>query len=125
MMRRIRQAHLLLGCFFAPLLVFFVATGWYQTFQINRRKDPADAETLISRLIAVHTDQIYPAAFANSWSPTLFRILVVVMSVALILTVALGVYLALRATKQRWIIWISLLLGVLFPVLTLWLGAKR
>jgi hypothetical protein len=124
-MKRIRQIHLYLGCFFAPMLLFYVATGWYQTFQMDRRKSPAEAETLVSRLVAVHTDQIYPASFANSWSPRLFKILVAVMSVALILAVGLGIFLALRAIKSRWLVWLSLVLGVVLPSITLWLGAKR
>ncbi|MBM3845233.1 MAG: hypothetical protein FJ405_02970 [Verrucomicrobia bacterium] len=123
-MRRIRQIHLYLGCFFAPLLLFFVATGWYQTFQADRRKNPAEAETLISKLVAVHTDQIYPAAYANSWSPFLFKVLVAVMSAALIATVILGVVLAFKALKARWIVWVTLGLGVLIPAIALWLGAK-
>lgn len=124
-MRLIRQLHLYLGCFFAPLLIFYVATGWYQTFQTDRRKNPAEAETLVSKLVAVHTDQIYPASFANSWSPLLFKILVVIMSVALLLAVALGVVLAFRVLKRKWIVWASLGMGVAVPVATLWLGAKR
>ena len=124
-MRSIRKLHLFLGCFFAPLLLFYVATGWYQTFQIDRRKSPAEAETLVSRLVAVHTDQIYPASFANSWSPALFKALVVIMSLALIATVLFGVVLAFRSMKRRWIIWCSLFLGVLLPAFTLWLGARR
>lgn len=124
-MRLIRKLHLYLGCFFSPLLVFYVGTGWYQTFQLDRRKSPAEAETLVSRLVAVHTDQIYPASYANSWSPALFRVLVVVMSVALIATVLFGIVIAFRSMKNRWLVWCSLLLGVLLPALTLWLGARR
>ncbi len=124
-MRRIRQLHLYLSCFFTPLLVFYTATGWYMTLQLDRRKDPAEAESLVSKLSAVHTDQIYPAAFANSWSPALFKVLVVVMSIALLISVSLGVYLAFKVVKKRFWVWISLLLGVVLPVVTLWIGAKR
>lgn len=124
-MRRIRQLHLYLSCFFTPLLVFYTATGWYMTLQMDRRKDPAEAESLVRKLAAVHTDQIYPAAFANSWSPALFKVLVVVMSIALLISVGLGVYLAFRVVKHRIWVWISLLLGVILPVITLWIGAKR
>ena len=124
-MRWVRQLHLYLGCFFAPLLVFYTATGWYQTLQIDRRKNPAEAETLASKLVAVHTDQIYPAAFANSWSPALFKVLVVVMSIGLLLSVLLGVYLAFRVVRQRVWVWLSLLLGVALPAIVLWIGAKR
>ncbi|HAM71778.1 MAG TPA: hypothetical protein DCM86_09060 [Verrucomicrobiales bacterium] len=124
-MRLLRQLHLYLGCFFAPMLLFYVGTGWYQTLQMDRRKSPGEAETLVSRLVAVHTDQIYPASYANSWSPQLFRILVVIMSVALILSVALGIVLAFRVMKKKGLVWLSLIMGLVVPALTLWLGAKR
>ena len=36
-MKLIRRIHLYLGCFFTPLLIFYVATGWYQTVNPDRR----------------------------------------------------------------------------------------
>ena len=124
-MKWVRKMHLFLGMVFTPLLLFFVGTGWYQTLQIDRRKSPAEAESLISRLVAVHTDQIYPAASANSWSPLLFKWLVVLMSICLIGSVVLGVYLAFKSLKPRWLCWLSLAIGVIVPMFTLWLGAKK
>ena len=35
-MKQIRRWHLFLSCFFAPMLVFYLATGWYQTLNTNR-----------------------------------------------------------------------------------------
>ena len=59
-MKRLRQAHLFLGVFFTPMLVFFIGTGWYQTVNIERLKSTSEAETLVQKLRVVHTDQIYP-----------------------------------------------------------------
>ena len=124
-MKLLRRLHLYLGCFFAPLLLFYLATGWYQTVTLRRNKAPGEAEDWLSRLRSVHVDQIYPADSADSYSPWLFRALVVIMSVALIATVVLGLILAFRSLRQRWPVWLSLGLGIALPVLCLWLGQRR
>ena len=124
-MKLLRRIHLYLGCFFAPLLIFFIATGWYQTVSIDRRKGLGEAENWIDKLRSVHVDQIYPTESAMGYSPKVFQLLVVVMSLALLLTVILGVVLALKSVRQKWFVWISLALGFLVPALVLWLGQTR
>jgi hypothetical protein len=127
MQRLLRRTHLYLGVFFAPLLIFFTATGWYQTVNIDRLKSPGEAETLAQKLRVVHTDQIYPTEteFSKPSSAKAFQWLVVVMSVALLITTALGLWLAFKTTPKSWPVWISLVLGLLVPVLLLWLGQGR
>ena len=124
-MKLLRRLHLYLGCFFAPLLLFYVLTGWYQTFNPNRNKGVGEGETWIARLRSIHVDQIYPAESAQSFSPTVFRVLVVFMAVAFVVTVVLGIVLAFRTVRPRWPVWAALLLGVLAPVVCLWLGLKK
>ena len=124
-MRLLRRFHLYLGCFFAPMLLFYVSTGWYQSVTLRRNKGVGEAEDWLSKLRSVHVDQIYPAESANSYSPFLFRSLVVVMSIALIATVVLGIILAVRTIRPRWLVWTSLALGIIVPVFMLWLGLKR
>ena len=124
-MKLLRRLHLYLGCFFAPLLLFYVATGWYQTVTVDRRKGLGEAETWIDRLRSVHVDQIYPTDSAMGYSPRLFQILVVLMAVALLVTIALGVILAFRSIRQRWLVWLALGLGIALPALLLWLGQQR
>jgi hypothetical protein len=124
-MKLLRRLHLYLGCFFAPLLLFYVATGWYQSVTLRRNKNVGEAEDWLSRLRSVHVDQIYPAESANSYSPFLFRSLVVVMSIALIATTVLGLILAIRTIRPRSLVWLSLALGVIVPVTMLWLGLKK
>ena len=123
-MKILRRIHLYLGCFFAPLLLFFVCTGWYQIFH-ERKKNPGEGERWVDRLSDVHVDQIFVNETASSFSPKLFQFLVVLMSISLILTVLLGIVLAFRSIRQRWLVWASLGLGVLVPVLFLWLGQRR
>ena len=92
-MKYVRRLHLYLGCFFAPLLLFYLATGWYQTLHPDRRKNPGAEDDWVGRFRSVHVDQFYPSDHANAYSPALFRALVVVMALALIITIALGIFL--------------------------------
>ena len=84
-------------------------------------------ETWTQKLRVVHTDQIYPetGAIRQGGSPKLFQTLVVVMSVALILTTVLGLVLAFRFSRSLWPVVLSLVLGILAPVLVLWAGQHR
>jgi hypothetical protein len=124
-MKFLRRAHLYLGCFFAPLLLFYVATGWYQTVNPDRRKGVSDSLDLVSRLNRVHVEQHYPTSAAAGYSTYAFRLLVVVMSVALIVTVMLGLVLAFRTSRRKWPVWLALFLGFILPVVLLWLGQKQ
>lgn len=125
MPRFLRRAHLYLGVFFTPLLLFFVLTGWHQTVTPDRRKGVSDADDWIGRLDRVHVEQYYPSRTAEGYSTKLFRALVVVMSVALVVTVVLGLFLAFQVLKARWAVWLALVLGFAVPILTLWLGQRR
>lgn len=123
-MRFLRRLHLYLGVFFAPMLLFFVATGWYQTVTVNRAKAGGELGDWRSRLTQVHVEQIYPSEQAESYSPRLFRGLVVAMSVALIVTVLLGVWLAFRSVRHVLPVCLALGLGIAVPVMFLWLGQR-
>jgi hypothetical protein len=124
-MKHIRRWHLYLSCFFAPLLVFYTATGWYQTFNQNRNKAFGERGDWIANLRSVHVDQIYPSEKVERYSPQLFQLLVAVMSICLLATTALGIYLAFRSNRRPWTVCLSLCLGVALPVLLLWLGHKH
>jgi len=99
-MKTLRRVHLYLGCFFAPLLLFYVITGWY-------------------------VEQYYPTQSASGYSTRLFRVFIVIMANALIATVILGIILAFRTSRNKWPVWLSLALGVTLPVILLWLGQKH
>lgn len=124
-MRQLRRFHTYLGVFFAPLLCFFVASGWYQVVDRDRLKDPSEAETVVQKLRVVHTDQIYPKTGARQQaSPTGFRALTVAMSVAILATTLLGVILAFRALRPQWLFWLMLAAGLAVPMLLLWLAPR-
>ncbi len=124
-MKTLRRVHLYLGCFFAPLLLFYVATGWYQTVNPDRRKGVGDSTDLISRLSRVHVEQYYPTESATGYSTFFFRLLIVLMAIALITTVSLGIVLAFRTSRNKLPVWLSLGLGIALPFILLWLGQKH
>jgi len=70
-------------------------------------------------------DQVYPLDSADAFDPALFQYLVVAMSICLIATVLLGVYLAFKTLRSKWLLIVMLLGGVLLPCLLLWLGNIR
>lgn len=126
-MKTLRRLHLYLGCFFAPLLLFYVGTGWYQTVSLRRNKMEGEIGDWRSRLTSIHVDQIFPTESAAGYSPALFRLFVIVMALALIVTVGLGIALALRTTraKGKWPVWFCLVAGTLVPILLLWFGQRH
>jgi cyanate permease len=123
-MKQIRRWHLFLSAFFAPMLLFFVATGWYQTLNQNRNKSVGEQTDLVSRLTSIHVDSVYPDPKVEAYDPRLFQWLVIAMSICLIVTIALGIYLAFTVGRPKWAVWLSLGLGVLLPVALLWLGHR-
>lgn len=125
MMRILRRAHLHLGVFFAPLLLFFVLTGWYQTANPDRRKGTNDSDDWVAHLTRVHVEQYLPSKTAEGYSTKAFTVLVVAMSVALTATTLLGLYLAFRTVKSPWPLLASLALGLIVPTLILLLSRTR
>jgi hypothetical protein len=124
--KAIRKIHLYLSVFFAPLLIFFVATGWYQTVTVQRNKILGEQDTFVSRLTSVHVDQIYPSdGGTGEYSTLLFKTLVVSMSIALLVTIALGIILAFKSTRRLWLVCTCLVFGVFLPVVFLWLGQPK
>lgn len=125
-MRLIRKLHLYLSVFFAPLLIFFIATGWYQTISGERNKVLGEQDTWVSKLTSIHVDQIYPSETGTGeYTTTLFKILVVTMSIALLATIILGMILAFRSTKRAWVVALCFAIGIAVPIAFLWLGQPK
>jgi hypothetical protein len=122
----IRKAHLYLSVFFAPLLIFYIGTGWYQTVRTQRNKLLGEQDTFVSKLTAVHVDQVFPKPeVPGEYSTAAFKALVITMSACLLITIGLGIYLAFRTSRRSWTVSISLLLGLIIPILFLWLGRPK
>ncbi len=115
-----RRLHLYLGCFFAPLLLFFVASGAWQTFMLHRSTKDGTyrAPAPLSRLSSVHMEQRYPHGESVVKHSTLFRWLVLAMSLGLAVSVVLGIAMALKLTRPLWV-WATLGAGTVLPAAVL------
>lgn len=109
------------------MLLFYILTGWMQAVNSDRLKSPADAETFIQKIRTVHVDQVYPGEeeLDKPSSPKAFRVLTVLMCIAASVTIGLGVVLAFKTLKNQWPVWLALLLGIVLPLLLLWMGQGR
>src|SRR5437588_11455275 len=96
----LRQLHRFLGVFFAPLLLLYIATGWWQTVTVNRNKGLGFGKSWIERLSTVHIDQYFPWGMRD-YSTYLFKGLVITMSIGRIFTTLLGLLMAFRCVKNK------------------------
>ncbi len=113
-----RRLHLYLGCFFAPLLLFFTLSGASQTFMLHRtmKNGSYRAPRTLVHLSEVHTRQRLTQGDTPSSTP--FRWLVAAMSSGLAASIFLGVVMALKLERALWV-WTSLAVGALLPLLLL------
>jgi hypothetical protein len=122
----VRRLHLYLSVFFAPLLLVFVITGWAQTMDFDH------SNALLNRLSAVHTRQFFPTtaqrriangSYLGQWNVAKTRMpnepvkwLVAAMSVALLVSISLGLVLAFTMVRNRLPVLVALFLGIAVPV---------
>jgi uncharacterized iron-regulated membrane protein len=113
-MKTIRQLHLYLGCFFAPLLVVFAFTGIAQLYELHEsRKDGSyAAPQWLQQAASFHKH----ATLAKAKPSTVMRVLVTAMSLALVATMALGVVLAFKFGRSAALVGGALGLGVVLPL---------
>ncbi len=121
--KAMRNAHLYLGCFFAPLLIFYVITGGIQTFNLHEESKENNYEPpqIIKSLSQVHKDQRWTDSQRRPQPSQKFRYLVLLMSVGLLVTTILGILMAFKYTSP-WLVWACLGLGFLAPSLLLWMA---
>jgi hypothetical protein len=146
MLKNIRQLHLYLGTFFAPLIIFFASTGAAQTFGLHENGNGI-ATQWIAKFAQVHIHQRFgapprraekPPALNNQQAapPALsaspqgarppraksspaFKILVLLMALGLIMTTILGIIMAFKYNRDKRLIWGLLIAGALLPILML------
>lgn len=123
-MKLLRRIHLYLGVLYAPMLLFYLGTGWYQTVNPDRLKSVSEAETWVQKSRVIHTDQILPTdrELREPSSPQLFQWLLHGMTVALVGATGVGLVLAFRSVRPQWPVWVALGLGIALPVGALLLG---
>lgn len=138
-MRSLRQWHLYLGLFFAPMLLLFAFSGALQVFRLNEdkgyggpppvwmvwiaaihknqappREKPADQAA--SKPHAPADKQRSPVAKGNSLP---LKILATIMAASLALSTLLGILIALNNRATRWTGIVLLIAGTALPIVLL------
>ena len=135
-----RQIHLLSGTFFAPAIVFFALTGALQTFGLHESPPGSEHQppAWVQRMAQLHKKQnmqLRPPRAASAKekerpqqrgpeqasSSLLLKMFVGLMSIGLIITSALGVYMAFKFGRDRRLVWGLLVAGTVVPVLLIFL----
>lgn len=121
-----RNIHLYLGVFFAPLLMFFLISGSWQTLDMHEASKSGDYKppAIIKSLSQVHKNQRWVDSKKIPQSSIPFQDLVLLMALGLLVTTILGIVMAFKYTKT-WIVWTCLIFGFLIPIVLLWLGYQK
>ena len=113
----VRNMHLYLGCFFAPLLLFFIVTGAVQTFNLHHsRKDGYKPPQIVKIMSGVHQHQSVPSKDEKPTSSSVnFKYFVLAMSIGIVITTILGIMMAFKFAHPL-VVWLCLLAGGALPV---------
>lgn len=112
-MKRLRQLHLYLGTFFAPLLILFCVSGIIQILNIRGNLATHTLSNIHYGLGSL--GKLKMSADEIPLFSVLFQWFAAIMAAALILTIILGIIMAFRHGKSTPAT-ISLTLGVVIPL---------
>lgn len=121
-MKRIRQVHFYLGVFFAPLIILFALSGALQTFRLQEspKGGTYTPPAWIVKLADIHKDQ--RAAHEPGRRRSLpLQWFVIVMSVGLVASSLLGIYMAFKYNREKRLTFGLIILGFAIPAILLYL----
>lgn len=116
-MKKLRSLHLYLGCIFAPMLLFFTISGFWQTYDPNYD----DHSKTLAWLSTIHKSSAMKSG--ATLSSSFLRDYVLVMAFCFVVTTILGIVMALRYTHSRKTAVCCLAFGVLFPLVVVLIAA--
>jgi len=93
-MKKLRAAHLYLGCIFAPMLIFFAVSGLWQTLPIGITQH----SRIFALLSSIHTSH---GMKVGSLTSIYMMGFVILMALSLIFTIVLGVIMAFKFGHKR------------------------
>jgi hypothetical protein len=137
-----RKLHLWVGTFFAPAILFFAFSGALQTldFHENKRGDSSQPAAWITRIAQLHkkqnlnnrrpnppqakpadaaakpVEQNRPAPKPDGAATLTFKAFTALMSVGLILSTLLGLFMTFQYVRDKRVTWVLLIAGALLPL---------
>jgi hypothetical protein len=139
-MKKLRLLHRYLGIFFSPIILFFTFSGLLQTFNLHQSDKNSSyiPPRWVVLMAQLHKKQTYSLPPAKSKSTELvsesrsakpqqqiakthqaslpLKFFVAVMSIGMIVTALLGIYMAFLYGGDRRVIWGLLILGAVMPM---------
>jgi hypothetical protein len=114
-----RKVHLYLGCFFSPILMFFIVSGALQTFGLHEpHKNGYKPPAVVESMAQVHKNQRFATDDVRPAPSEFFRWFVLAMSAGLLVNVILGILMAFKFADPKFV-WVVMILGIAVPVLIL------
>src|SRR5277367_2239675 len=113
-MKTLRKIHLYLGCFFAPMLLFFSISGIWQVYGLQWVNGP-NWLTYLSTIHMGHNLFFKDPTKAYSFSSPYLEFFVVLMAASLVLSIILGVIMAFKFGRGTIVI-ASMAAGALIPL---------
>ncbi len=105
------------------MLLFFIISGSWQTFNLNHASEDGSYEppAIIKSLSQVHKNQRWVDRAMVPQPSVPLQWLIVLMSVGVLATTILGIIMAFKYA-QGWIVWGCLLMGIMIPSFLLWIA---
>ena len=114
--RTLMRLHRYAGLLVAPMVIFFAISGTWQEFRLQQdRKDGSyKAPPALTAASDFHKAEELPRGESAS---LLFKLTMSAVAAVLALSTLLGIVVALRVTRPRWLAAVLLLLGAIVPPL--------
>ena len=123
-LRQVRTAHLYLGLFLAPLLIFFSLSGAWQALDLH--KSPKDGSyvppSALVQLSEVHVRQRIGTQPGSARSSEAFKWMAAAAGIAVTVLATLGLVMAVTMSRRRWLTLTLLAVGIALPVVLLVAG---
>lgn len=119
-----RLWHVYIGCFFAPLLIYFCLSGAWQVFRLHDlpKNQPPGFHKILNELSKPHRDAVLPGQNARQTPPSvLFESAAALMALGFVMTAILGIQMGLQVPHRRKTVISCLAAGVIIPLFFLFL----
>ena len=131
----IRKTHLYLGCFFAPLIILFALSGFFIVNNLDRSTKDG---SYVAPEFVKYTTRLHKYISRCNFRKTtnyeatlnskelqencyIFKYSVIAMSIGLIITILMGLFLAFKYSRNKLLISISIFTGCAIPTIILML----
>jgi hypothetical protein len=126
-MKTLRKIHLLLGCLFAPLLLYYCLTGAWQTLGWHETKvdgEKTPTAQVLHDWSEPHEYKTFPGANKKTDSSEWYGYTAVAMALGISFTLILGIVMAFNFFRPRWVVALCLVGGITVPLLLLWMAIE-